>query len=124
MKRYTLLLFLLFVILSFGCSKNEEDNYYDPNSIKVQVILNQGSASSIKLIPIDSENYYYEILVVVKQNTNKVSTSLPSFTDHIGLTIKGNQKEYNGYILIYGIKKEFTVADWNYDSTFYLSDFK
>lgn len=115
---------MLFIILSFGCSKNEEDNYYDPNSIKVQVILNQGSASSIKLIPIDNENYYYEILVVVKQNTNKVSTSLPSFTDHIGLAIKGNQKEYNGYILIYGIKKEFTVADWDYDSTFYLSDFK
>ncbi len=118
------MLFLLFVILIFRCSKNEEDNYYDPNSIKVQVVLNQGSASSIRLVPFDSENYYYEILVVYKENTNKVSTSFSSLTDHIGLTIKGNQKEYSGYILIYGVKKEFTVTNWDYDATFYLSDFK
>ena len=119
--KYLLLTFISILLLS--CSRNDDESSNSTRNLSVEIVLTQGKASYMKIVPADKSNLYEDKDVKEYNNVSQANFVLPNYSDHFYLTIQGSQKNLAGYVKINGKKTDFTVIDWYYQYTYYLDDY-
>ncbi len=120
MKNLLKVSILLLALVLSSCSKDDDSS----NSSLVEIVLTEGKASYMKVVPIDKEAFFDAKDVKEYKDESQVSFSLPEYANHFSLEVQGSQKKIKGYVKINGIEWEFNAIDWYYQGTYYLSDFK
>ena len=126
--KYLLLTFMSILLLSCSkkscsCSKNDDENPNSTRNLAVEIVLTQGMASYMKIVPADKSNLYEDKDVKEYNNVSQANFVLPNYSTHFYLTIQGNQKNLVGYVKINGIKSKIIIIDWYQQSTYYLDDY-
>ncbi|WP_420572942.1 hypothetical protein [Kordia sp.] len=120
MKQSFLVLIAIFSMMA--CSSDDDSNN---SSLKnVEIVLTEGSASYMKVHPVDKDlTYEYDDVLEYNDETS-VNFTLPNYTNHFYLEIQGSQQVIKGYVKINSQVWEFHTPDWYYEGAYYLSDFE
>ena len=87
--KYLLLTFISILLLS--CSRNDDENSSSTRNLSVEIVLTQGKASYMKIVPADKSNLYEDKDVKEYNNVSQANFVLPNYSDHFYLTIQGIQ---------------------------------